>query len=514
MAASGFTPISLYYSTTAAAVPTSGNLANGELGLNIADMKLYAKNSAGTVTLLASSGGAAGTVSSVAVSGGTTGLTTSGGPITTSGTITLAGTLATTNGGTGLTSFTANGVVYASSSSALATGSALTFDGASTYLGIGTASPAQRLHIVSSGNAFARIDSGATSTAGILFNNGNGAFYYDGTSNYLRTDVNGSEATRLTSTGLGIGTTSPATKLDVSASSGINAIRVVNTSTDTTSYGAQAYFQINAGGNHIGGLKSTVRNLIGLSTPALYLTTAGSYPIAFGVGDSAQPSMVFDASSNLGLGVVPSAWGTASNFEQRLYTSINTWDDGSKAVFQSGNNYYQIGSTFYYKATTEASFFRQRGGAHSWHSAASGTAGNPITFTQAMTLTAAGGLVVGTTTDPGAGIIADANGNVRKVPQSGSSKTSSYTLATTDVGEYILLGASGAIVIPDATFSAGDVVSIFNNTGSTATITCSITTAYIAGTFTDKATMTLAAAGVATVLFITSTLCVVSGNVT
>ena len=108
----------------------------------------------------------------------------------------------------------------------------------------------------------------------------------------------------------------------------------------------------------------------------------------------------------------------------------------------------------------------------------------------------------------------DSVGKLRAVPQSGSSKTSSYTLATTDVGEYILLGASGAIVIPDATFAAGDVITIFNNTASTATITCSITTAYIAGTFTDKATMTLAAAGVATVLFITSTLCVVSGNVT
>jgi hypothetical protein len=100
------------------------------------------------------------------------------------------------------------------------------------------------------------------------------------------------------------------------------------------------------------------------------------------------------------------------------------------------------------------------------------------------------------------------------IPQSGSSKTTSYTLAVGDVGEYILLDASGAIVIPDATFAAGDVITIFNNTASTATITCSITTAYIAGTFTDKATMTLAAAGVATVLFISGTLCVVSGNVT
>ena len=59
-------------------------------------------------------------------------LSIAGSPITTSGTlaITLSGTaLPTTNGGTGLTSFTANGIVYASSTSALATGSALTFDG-------------------------------------------------------------------------------------------------------------------------------------------------------------------------------------------------------------------------------------------------------------------------------------------------------------------------------------------------------------------------------------------------
>jgi hypothetical protein len=93
-------------------------------------------------------------------------------------------------------------------------------------------------------------------------------------------------------------------------------------------------------------------------------------------------------------------------------------------------------------------------------------------------------------------------------------KTSSYTLAVGDIGKYVQLGASGAIVIPDATFSEGNAITVFNNTASTATITCSITTAYIAGTFTDKATMTLAAAGVATILFISGTTCVVAGNVT
>ena len=100
------------------------------------------------------------------------------------------------------------------------------------------------------------------------------------------------------------------------------------------------------------------------------------------------------------------------------------------------------------------------------------------------------------------------------VPQSGSDKTTSYTLATTDIGEFVGVGTGGSITIPDATFSAGDIVSIFNNTSGNITITCTITTAYIAGTNTDKATMTLAARGVATVLFISGTVCVVTGNVT
>ena len=102
----------------------------------------------------------------------------------------------------------------------------------------------------------------------------------------------------------------------------------------------------------------------------------------------------------------------------------------------------------------------------------------------------------------------------RNVPQSGSDKTSSYSLATTDIGEFVGVGTSGSITIPDATFAAGDIVSIFNNTSGNITITCSITTAYIAGTNTDKATMTLATRGVATVLFISGTVCVVTGNVT
>jgi len=101
----------------------------------------------------------------------------------------------------------------------------------------------------------------------------------------------------------------------------------------------------------------------------------------------------------------------------------------------------------------------------------------------------------------------------RNVPQSGSAKTANCDLVVGDVGKFIDVGASGSITIPDATFAAGDVVSIFNNTSTGATITCTITTAYIAGTDADKATVTLATRGVATILFLSGTVCVINGNV-
>jgi hypothetical protein len=101
----------------------------------------------------------------------------------------------------------------------------------------------------------------------------------------------------------------------------------------------------------------------------------------------------------------------------------------------------------------------------------------------------------------------------RNIPRSGSAKTSSYTLATGDVGEYVEVGSGGSIIIPDATFATGDSVSIFNNTTGNITITCTITTAYISGTDSDKATVTLATRGIATILFISGTVCVITGSV-
>jgi hypothetical protein len=87
-------------------------------------------------------------------------------------------------------------------------------------------------------------------------------------------------------------------------------------------------------------------------------------------------------------------------------------------------------------------------------------------------------------------------------------------LLATDNGQFIEVGSGGSITIPDATLATGDVVSIFNNTSGDITITCTITTAYIGGADEDKATVTLATRGVATILFISGTVCVISGNLT
>jgi hypothetical protein len=101
----------------------------------------------------------------------------------------------------------------------------------------------------------------------------------------------------------------------------------------------------------------------------------------------------------------------------------------------------------------------------------------------------------------------------KNIPQSGADKTTSYTLETGDVGKLIIVGSGGSITVPNATFSTGDAVAIFNNTTGSITMTMSITTSYIGGVNTDDNSISLATRGVANVLFISGTVCVVTGNV-
>ena len=81
-------------------------------------------------------------------------------------------------------------------------------------------------------------------------------------------------------------------------------------------------------------------------------------------------------------------------------------------------------------------------------------------------------------------------------------------MVAADAGKHIL--ASGAVTIPNSVFSAGDAVTIVNNTGGDLTITKTITTMYLA-TDGTSANRTLATRGVATILFASGTVAYISG---
>ena len=89
--------------------------------------------------------------------------------------------------------------------------------------------------------------------------------------------------------------------------------------------------------------------------------------------------------------------------------------------------------------------------------------------------------------------------------------STSGTLVAADVGKVVSISAG--ITIPASVFVAGDVVSIFNNTSGTLTITCSAVTTKIAGSDTTVTSATLAIRGVCTVLFYATGSCVLTGNV-
>jgi hypothetical protein len=100
----------------------------------------------------------------------------------------------------------------------------------------------------------------------------------------------------------------------------------------------------------------------------------------------------------------------------------------------------------------------------------------------------------------------------RNIPAVGA-KTTAYTLTAADVGKFVELGTGGSIVVPASVFAAGDAISIFNNTTGSISCTCSaVTNFYKGGTDSDINSFSVTTRGVATVLFITATTAVVTGN--
>jgi hypothetical protein len=409
----------------------------------------------------------------------------------------FVGTTVTVNGGT------ANGVAYLNGSKVLTTGSALTFDGttftsagaanfctSSGSVGIGVASPSYKLDIY---------DDGTTATARVNLNNsgisaghysqfiladnnttrafwrsvrdGSGAvqFGYNSFLSFL-SDAGGTpaEQMRLTSTGLGIGTSSP--KLNTNAGT---FLTVSNTTSDQAGWlelqgapastgsgsgflsfnnsnkagadkriaqisgfrgsaadsGAIGFATWNAGvGAEAMRLDASGNLGIGTSSPAEKLhvnSGVGNVPLllestdpiavvqfkdnnstlfnAVGVVTNAlifysadNVNMVLDSSGNLGLGVTPSAW-----------SAIKTMQIGAAASFSGGsgfNDAFIASNAFYDGANwkyinSNPAYYASVGGSDAarWYTAASGTAGDVISFSQVMTLDSSGRLGIGAT---------------------------------------------------------------------------------------------------------------------
>ena len=248
----------------------------------------------------------------------------------------------------------------------------------------------------SAGNDLA---SGSTAHAAVLV--------APGTTRNLHFGTNGTVQATITPAGnVGIGTSSPTSKLTVAGAISVN--------TGAANLDALGLLS-GSSGNRIGlslgrtaqeayiGIASTSNSIINgdVAGDLDILTTTGNIRFSTNAGASLQATL--NTSGNLGLGVTPSAWSSGTTALQ-IGSGSAIWNPGSTTqTWVMANSYYdQTDNRFEFISSGTAGAYAIVGNTHQWN-ISTGTTGanNPTTFTQAMTLFADGNLAVGDTSNVG-----------------------------------------------------------------------------------------------------------------
>lgn len=302
MAQTGYTPISLYYSTTAAATPSAGNLASGELAINITDGKLFYKDNGGSVQVIGTKGGV-GSSSTTQVLYNSSGLVVGSANLTFDGTklsvgnllnagltaskpvftdasknLVSTGTLETDQGGTGLTSWTTGDIPYFSAGTSL---SKLAIGAGSTVLtSSGSAPQWTSLASLSIGTA-TNLAGGAAGSLPYQSAAGTTTFLSIGTANQvLRVNSGATALEYINQSSLSVGSATTATTSTNIAGGSAGAIAYNSAAGTTTFLGigsASQVLQVNSGATAPEWVSSTgTGNVVRATSPTLVTPTLGA----------------------------------------------------------------------------------------------------------------------------------------------------------------------------------------------------------------------------------------------